>query len=206
VHPVFTVLMEWLATEIEPIRKATSGRLNVTYARCSDAQLVTMKRDAWNAAQREHLGSTRTEIKHQAPALWTWLYRHDHDWLKANEVPVQIIGQFRAQHSIPSAVLERIASNRLDYRCCANGLTPLSSAYQTRISYGMSVVAFTQAAAVLNGDGIAAQLPARREVFVSRRIERARALLAAADAPVNASNVYRKAALSVNTIKKHSIY
>jgi hypothetical protein len=204
IHPVLMVLMEWLAADIDALPKSRCRRTSDTAMQVSDAAQLAAKRAAWMALRHESREMTRTQVRHRAQALWTWLYRHDRVWLKSNEAPIRRVGQPRTPRAIPTAVLNRIRGNTKDFRFSADGLAPLPSSYQTRISYGMSVVAFNLAASRLNGAGVLAQLPAQREVFVSRRVEHAQAQLTLSGAAVNSSSITRRSRLRKDTINRHA--
>jgi len=203
IHPVLMVLVEWLATDVDELPKSQCRRTSDSAMRVSDAELLAAKRDAWMALRHESRGLTRTQVRHHGQALWTWLYRHDRVWLKLNEVPVRRAGQPRTPRVLPNMVLNRIRDNTKDFRFSEDGLAPLSSSYQTRVSYGMSVVAFNLAASRLNGAGVFAQLPAQREVFVARRVEHAKVLLELSGAAVNSSSITRRSRLRKVTINRH---
>lgn len=204
IHPVLIVLMEWLATDVDAMPMSRRQRSYGGAMQESDAAQLATKREAWMALRLELRGMTRTQVRQRALALWTWLYRHDRVWLKSNEVPVRRVGQLRTPRVVPTVVLDRIRNNMQDFRSSADGLVPLSSSYQTRISYGMSVVAFNLAASRLYGAGALAELPARREVFVSRRVEHAKVLLARSGAAVNSSSISRRSRLRKDTINGHA--
>ncbi|WP_227243076.1 TnsD family Tn7-like transposition protein [Paraburkholderia caribensis] len=204
IHPVLIVLMEWLSMEAEHLLESRRRRPSDSTNEATDATLLSKKRAEWTAFQAQCHGLTRTEMRHRAPALWTWLHRHDATWLTCNQVSVQRTGRFRASRVLPAEVLERIRVNTRDFRYSADGLEPLPSAYQVRISYGMSVLAFNRAASRLNGAGVHAQLPARREVFVSRRVQQARVLLARFNEAVNESSIARRSRLRTDTINRHA--
>jgi len=44
-------------------------------------------REIWKTLQREHPQATKTMLRRQAPSTYTWLYRHDRDWLHQNSPP-----------------------------------------------------------------------------------------------------------------------
>lgn len=44
-------------------------------------------REIWKTLQREHPQATKTMLRRQASVTYTWLYRHDRDWLTQNSPP-----------------------------------------------------------------------------------------------------------------------
>lgn len=45
---------------------------------------LATKRETWNKLRHAHPAAGVGELHHRAPALYTWLYRHDREWMKQN--------------------------------------------------------------------------------------------------------------------------
>ncbi len=203
IHPAILILLEWLSSEVDilPIRShpantATSYAIPATDTR--DA-----KRTAWLRHQTQCAGMGRYEIRHRQPALWVWLYRHDREWLVSNQVGRRQNGSPKPSAKPSSTFARAILSNVNKASRSSTGREPLPSAYQTRLAYGMNQYLFDRAAEEFNGEGMMAQLPARREVFVARRLDDALLNLAEKRFALNVTSVAREARLRASTILRY---
>lgn len=203
IHPVFLILLEWLSADVDPlpIRSCTTKTGGSNAAPAMDIR--DAKRTAWLRHQTECAGIGRKEIRHRQPALWVWLYRHDREWLVSNQV-ARRRRMNRKPRAMPSASFARVVlSNERPVRSSAAGREPLPSAYQTRLAYGMNQYLFDRATQAFGGAGKAAQLPARREVFIVRRLESAISVLAANEMAMDVASVAREARLRISTVLRY---
>lgn len=203
IHPVFLILLEWLSVELDtlPIR---SHAMSPDISNAEPAMDVRdAKRTAWLQHQMQCAGMGRNEIRRRQPALWVWLYRYDRDWLVSHQVaPRQPRG--RKAHAIPSESFARtIVSAERSVHRSAIGREPLPSAYQMRLAYGMNQYLFDRATEAFDGAGKAAQLPARREVFIARRLARAISVLASKGMATDAASLAREARLRISTVVRY---
>jgi len=203
IHPVFLILLEWLSADVDalPIRsRATKAGVSNT-APATDIR--DAKHVAWLRHQTQCAGMGREEIRHRQSALWVWLYRHDREWLVNNQVARRRRVNQKPR-ATPSASFTRVVfSNERPVRGSVAGREPLPSAYQTRLAYGMNQYLFDRATEVLDGVGKAAQLPARREVFIARRLESAISVLAANGMALDVASVARQARLRISTVLRY---
>lgn len=203
IHPVFLILLEWLSADVDalPIRSRTTKAGVSNTAPATDIR--DAKRAAWLHHQTQCSGIAGKEIRHRQPALWMWLYRHDRDWLVSNQVaPRRHVN--RKPRATPSASFTRVVfSNESPVRRSAAGREPLPSAYQTRLAYGMNQYLFDRATQAFGGAGKTAQLPARREVFIARRLESAISVLAANGMALDVASVAREARVRISTVLRY---
>jgi len=200
IHPVFLILLEWLSTDVDTLRV----RSHATNADVSDTappiDMRDAKRAAWLQHQRQCAGMGCNAIRHRQPALWVWLYRHDREWLVSNQVARRKSGSPKPSAKPSSIFASVVLSNPNPVCRSATGRTPLPSAYQTRLAYGMNQYLFDRAAEELSGEGKKAQLPGRHEVFVSRRLGDAMPDLAEKASALDIASVARQARLRISTV------
>lgn len=200
VHPIFLILLQWLSCEVDtlPTRSRPSKAVMSNSSPASDTR--DAKRTEWLRHQVQCAGKGRKEIRRRRPGLWTWLYRHDRDWLVSNQVARRQGGSPKPSAKPSLSFTQAVLSSESPVRCSAAGKVPLPSAYQTRLAYGMNQYLFDRAAEAFNGVGKMAQLPARREVFVARRLSSAITDLAANGSAINIASVARQARLRISTV------
>lgn len=172
IHPATIELAYLFATGADeaPARKTTSSHESKFEP---DDEVRSAKRLAWTNLLVDSRDCTRGQLRTKASALWTWLYRHDRDWLVEHQPPRTRRPGGRRVRPLPSCVRDAIYSERIDPRYSAYGRAPLPSAYQMRVAHGMNETAFARAVAQFGGVGAASVTPASKEVFVSRRIQTA---------------------------------
>lgn len=203
IHPVFLILLEWLSVDADTL----PARSRATKADVSNAAPATnirdAKRTAWLHHQTQCAGLGRREIRHRQPALWVWLYRHDREWLVSNQVARRQSGSPKPSAKPSSTFASAVLSNANPVCRSATGREPLPSAYQTRLAYGMNQYLFDRATEEFNGVGKMAQLPARREVFVARRLDDAMSDLAEKGCTIGTPSVAREARLRISTVLRY---
>lgn len=206
-HPVYLVLMDWLSTDVDSAKSAPShsvGRASTAEIRKIPAlSLTTMKRLEWTEHLRRCPSMTRTQTRLLLPATWAWLYRHDREWLNNSQPPRIRPKGARRKMPFPQQVAESISANNDELRSRQGGLPPLPSAYQTRLAYGMNDYGFNWAAHELGGAGRYAALPARKEVFVARRVAAAITALNEMGVTHSDVNVARQARLRLSTVVQY---
>lgn len=202
-HPVYLILLQWLSFEVGALPKAPRRNDARTSGYRPPPDEVKLKRDDWLRHQDECAGLGRTEIRRRQPAIWKWLYRNDRNWLVRHQVVRRPTGSKKSRATPSPAFTRVVLSNESPLGCSATGLVPLPSAYQTRLAYGMSDYLFSRAAEAFNGVGKSAQLPARNEVFVARRLDRAVLELVASDSAQNIAAVARQARLRISTVLRY---
>jgi hypothetical protein len=195
IHPVFLILLEWLSSDVDTL----PTRSRPAKAAVSNAAPATDARDA--TTQCAGLG--RKEMRHRQPGLWTWLYRHDREWLVSNLVAPRRSGSPKPSAKPSLTFASVVLSNANPVYRSATGREPLPSAYQTRLAYGMNQYLFDRAAEAFNGEGKMAQLPARHEVFVARRLDDAMSDLAEKGFALDMASVAREARLRISTVLRY---
>lgn len=161
-------------------------------------------RAQWLAHIGEHPEMTRTQLRKSMPAAWTWLHRHDDEWLSSNQLPKRRPHGGRIQRELPSFLTSAIAHSQVDRREHTGGREPLPSAYQFRLAYGMGDFLFGRITAKSTAVGTVAQLPGRKEVFVRRRVQHAIEQLARQNKPLDIATVARAARLRIATVRAFS--
>lgn len=203
IHPVFLILLEWLTSEVDTLPTSSRpAKTAVSYA-APATDIRDAKRTAWLRHQTQCAGMGRKEIRHRQPALWVWLYRHDREWLVSNQVARRQSGSPKPSAKPSSTFASVVLSNANPLCRRATGREPLPSAYQTRLAYGMNQYLFDRAAEEFNGEGKMAQLPARREVFVARRLGDAISDLAEKGFALDITSVAREARLRISTMLRY---
>jgi hypothetical protein len=196
------VLMDWTAHEIEPIRQKPS-RAPLGYQASIEERLsMDVHRRRWLDHSIAAPTASRTQLRRTALGLWMWLYRNDRPWLLANQRPARRPHNPRRTHAIPESVLSTIRGNSVDMRERAGGREPLPSAYQMRLAYGMNDYLFDRVTRSLRRASNPVQRPAAREVFVSRRFNRAAERNMVEGLPRDIASVSRQARLRVETVQK----
>jgi hypothetical protein len=71
------------ATRLNLSRWTKPGRAKEPLALCKD--LYPNYRKAWMKHQEENPNASRTELRHALPGVYTWLYRHDREWLQEHQ-------------------------------------------------------------------------------------------------------------------------
>ena len=88
-----TSISKELRTDIRTIEKRLKlleVKQNVTDSiievdkRKQDGELLSFKRELWKKLREENPDLTKTELRAKVKGLYTWLYRHDRDWLNHN--------------------------------------------------------------------------------------------------------------------------
>jgi hypothetical protein len=181
-HPLYMILLDQVASRAEVIC-GPKPRKTSEHPSLPAAAEIRVKRAAWSAHASACRQLTRTEVRKLRPDLWTWLYRYDRAWLTDNQPPCLRTGNGRLRGVMPVEIANAIRANRHDRRSGIRDLEPLSSSYQTRLSYGMSDWAFQRATELLGGAGKTASIPAAKEVFATRRVEAAHRVYSTASAP-----------------------
>ncbi|WP_370882118.1 TnsD family Tn7-like transposition protein [Paraburkholderia graminis] len=187
--------------EASPVKHERHS-LEVGSAR-SDAAVLEKKRSQWSEHCSAHVDATCTQLRQALPAVWSWLYRHDRGWLRENQRPKKSPFGGRRTHDLPLLIDAAISSIRHDVREHPRGREPLPSAYQFRLALGMNETVFNQIPALMQAAGRSAQLPGRREVFISRRVHFAVEQLGQAGAPLDIATVSREARLRISTVAEH---
>jgi Tn7-like transposition protein D len=203
IHPVFLILLEWLSSEVDTLPTSSRpAKTAVSYA-APATDIRDAKRTAWLRHQTQCAGMGRKEIRHRQPALWVWLYRHDREWLVSNQVARRQSGSPKPSAKPSSTFASVVLSNANPVCRRATAREPLPSAYQTRLAYGMNQYLFDRAAEEFNGEGKMAQLPARREVFVARRLDDAISDLFEKGFALDITAVAREARLRISTMLRY---
>jgi len=172
-QPALAILMWMFATGVDGLSRARPLSSEYSYSPSKDAKAVNLRRVEWMLHVEKHPGLTRTQLRRSSMGTWAWLYRHDRSWLVEHQVAPAARSGGRPPAVLPPPVLDAICCSSTDLRAGVDGLEPLPSAYQARLGYGMTEHAFNRVAAVSGAVGATAQLPARQEVFVTRRVQRA---------------------------------
>ncbi|OXI66457.1 hypothetical protein CFB81_16975 [Burkholderia sp. AU28863] len=206
-HPVYLVLMDWLSTDVDFAKSVPShsvGRASTAAIRKVPASsLTTIKRHEWTEHLRRYPSMTRTQTRLLLPATWVWLYRHDREWLNNNQPPRTRPNGTRRRMPFPQQVAQSISSSKGELRSRQKWFPPLPSAYQMRLSYGMSDYGFNWAARELGGVGRHAALPALKEVFVAKRVAAAITALNETGMTHSEVNVARQARLRLSTVVRY---
>ncbi|MFM0048304.1 hypothetical protein [Caballeronia grimmiae] len=197
------VLLEWAANDIEPIRPSSSRPRSNSAALVKRPELVLNRRQ-WLKNAETNASANRTELRRTALAEWLWLYKNDRQWLQENLRPACAPVNRRRLHELPQSVLSAISQNTVDMRDRAGGREPLSSAYQLRLAYGMNDYLFDRVTRALCPGINPAQRPAAREVFVSRRVQRATERSMIEGLQTDITSLSKKARLRVETVRKFS--
>lgn len=203
-HPVVVALLYMFATDAEalPVRNASPEQ----YARPAHQipdKIRLAQRRLWLSAMSRMAGLSRTQMRKQLPAVWTWLYRNDRAWFDAHQPARRVPRGHCKKQPVPSSMSAAITSNVTEPRCSADGRAPLPSSYQMRIAYGMSEYAFNCLALQLGGVGPTANVPGSRDAFVLKRVATAEDQLASeGKAPAN-SVLARRANLRPTTLNRY---
>jgi hypothetical protein len=187
--------------EASPVKHERHA-LEVGSAR-SDAAVLEKRRSQWSEHCSAHVDATCTQLRHAVPAVWSWLYRHDRDWLQNRQRPKKSPFGGRRPHDIPPFIDAAISGIRYDVREHPRGREPLPSAYQFRLALGMNETVFNQTPALMQAAGRFAQLPGWREVFISRRVHLAVEQLSQGGEPLDIATVSRAARLRISTVAEH---
>ncbi len=175
IHPVLLILLEEMAANVDSVVRQRSFHLVPDIAFKADAEAVMAHRAQWGAHLAANPGLTRTQLRRTATATWAWLSRNDRTWLLANQVSATKPPGGRPPAQLPGPLLDAIRCNTTDLRYSAEGREPLPSAYQERLGFGMTEYTYDRVARTLNESTAHRQLPANRQVFVTRRVARATA-------------------------------
>lgn len=217
IHPVYLTLLDvFLANSDGVSGHATRHRsaLRQTEGAGGVAQSVRRtpvpqpasleeRRGRWATFVKSDDGLTRTQMRKKAPALWTWLYRHDREWLLANQPSCVRPHSGRRPSGIPpqlGALIRRHAGHKpLD----AAGRVRLPSLYQTRLAYGLSDYAFLRSRREFGADLCTLVLPGLKAAFVRQRVRNAIGEWGDCGCVASASVIARKAGLRESTVRKY---
>ncbi|AQH01365.1 hypothetical protein A9R05_21265 [Burkholderia sp. KK1] len=172
-HPVLAILIWMFATGVDGLSRVRPLSSEYSYSPSKDAKELNIRRVEWMLHMEKNPELTRNQLRFTLVGTWTWLYRHDRSWLDEHQVAPAVRSGGHPPAALPPPVLDAIRYSSTDFRPCSGGREPVPSAYQARLGYGMSRYTFNRVAAVSGAFGATAQLPARREVFVTRRVQRA---------------------------------
>jgi Tn7-like transposition protein D len=76
----------WEQRAVQPIAENTS----VDDIQSVDRSLIpAQQHEYWTSLQLQYPDATKTELRKLSPATYTWLYRHDRDWLNGNSPALQ---------------------------------------------------------------------------------------------------------------------
>lgn len=170
VHPAMVTLLWVFSSEADVLPGPASTKVRSAHVAAKEESEVEAHRAAWLEVCRQHPGKTRTAISKLAPALRSWLYRNDRQWLVNHQVPKTFhLPAPPKPKQAPEAVKQTIANFTDDLRCSFKGREPLPSAYQVRLAYGMRPYAFDRLAKEFGGVGLDAEVPGSKHIFVARR-------------------------------------
>lgn len=155
------------------------------------------RRDQWAALERSCPGVSRTELRKLAPALWTWLYRNDREWLQAS-IKDRVSPERRPRQPRRSRVSLDISSpdelfsdiQLLSQQFDADASSPrLSRTKMLQLAGVASTAAFDRLPP-----------PESTRQFVARRLTKAVAELLVAGEVVSAWKVLRRSRLRATTL------
>ncbi|WP_250452508.1 hypothetical protein [Caballeronia sp. ATUFL_M2_KS44] len=172
VHAVLLILMHIFAREVDSLSPQLPLRLEPDYSPSTDVELIQSYRGQWQAHLAATPDLTRKEMRLALPGAWTWLYRHDREWLERHQVKKAKPLGGRKPAELPAPFLDAIRTSTVDFRYSDEGREPLPSSYQLRLGLGLTEHVFERTSREL-GFGSSAQLPGRKQVFVTRRVDRA---------------------------------
>ncbi|WP_414446770.1 TnsD family Tn7-like transposition protein [Burkholderia sp. 22PA0099] len=205
VHPTLVTLLFVFGSEADALPLRTSRARSATVAPKEQSE-IEAHRAAWLQFSHEHPEMTRTEMRMQASAQWSWLRRNDYKWLTEHQAPktvgFRLHGPPKAKPA-PKAVKQAVAAVTEDLRCSFRGRQPLPSVYQIRLAYGMRASAFERLAKEFGGVGADAQVPGSKHIFVARRAGHLESDSAPPDDGASEYAVSRHAGLMKSTLRKY---
>ncbi|WP_321815132.1 MULTISPECIES: TnsD family Tn7-like transposition protein [unclassified Paraburkholderia] len=136
VHPTLVTLLLMLAREVPPL-PSQRPQLRPRTTRTPPETTLTRKRTAWLAVRALAIEVSRSDTRTRAPALWTWLYRHDRSWLEANQLPVRANSAGRKPRASRSTVVEAIIKASVLDSQSIGYASRRESAYETRLTFGI---------------------------------------------------------------------
>lgn len=172
VHAVLLILMHLFARQVDSLSPQLPLRLEPECSPSTDIELTQSYRCQWQAHLAANPELARKGMRLALPGVWMWLYRHDREWLEKHQVKKAKPSGGRKPAELPGPFLDAIRTNDADFRYSDEGREPLPSSYQLRLGLGLTEHVFERTSREL-GFGSSAQLPGRREIFVTRRVDRA---------------------------------
>ncbi|MET2527152.1 TnsD family Tn7-like transposition protein [Ralstonia pseudosolanacearum] len=144
-HPAWLALLNWFIARwgeslcVAPAVPSKSSTQSdwVGRTRKPSTADIRAQRKRWLAHKAVHPGASRTELRRNLYAVWTWLYRHDREWLwrhQPNATTWRGGKRCVKLNATAAAVLRIPQVPREDSR----GMPHLGTAYQLRIRLGLT--------------------------------------------------------------------
>lgn len=164
------------------------------------AQDCERRRLAWSTHMATHPSASPKELRRARPADWMWLYRHDLDWLQAEEssrawVLAHRPVARRQPKPAPATILPNLCAAKAS--ALRDAFAPKQTSSALLRAVGLVGVGPRQTNAIRR---LAETIAETSEQYVARRLGAAFDYLTAHGLPVNAHSVIRTARLRPSTI------
>jgi hypothetical protein len=202
IAPTCLIIMDCLVDQIDERPMSPTVRKATKKARDVSEDELQLRRRSWELVHQTSDGLTRTQESKRDPATFTWLYRHDKNWLAEHRVPCAKSSGGWVASEIPPTVVETIQRNDWRRQPAGSGLIPRQSAYQLRLALGINQWAFRRVASAIGSIGPFAQHPRARATFILDRYSEALTRLPLREKPWALSSIARSASLRPETLTK----